>query len=104
MKNPERVFDKKKNKYKFVKPKGGFISKAIREKYDNLRNMPSTNKLFKRAHSLAERAYKDFKSGKFENVPLSGPGSKRFRLEGGGPKRKVPEIRDQLFEWFIDIR
>ena len=32
------------------------------------------------------------------------PPKKRFRAEGAGRKPQAPEFRDQLFEWFIDVR
>ena len=30
--------------------------------------------------------------------------SKMLRLPGGGCKVQVPELRQELFQWFIDIR
>ena len=31
------------------------------------------------------------------------PSKKRFRESGGGRKCKVPEVRQPMFEWFINV-
>ena len=32
------------------------------------------------------------------------PSKKRFRESGGGRKCKAPEVREAMFEWFINVR
>ena len=32
------------------------------------------------------------------------PSNKRFRESGGGRKCKPPEVREAMFEWFINVR
>ena len=32
------------------------------------------------------------------------PSKKRFRESGGGRKYKAPEVREAMFQWFINVR
>ena len=51
---------------------------------------------------MVNRAFQDFEKGKLEPEHiLEEPPSKRYRLSGAGPKLRAPEIRDELFQWFI---
>ena len=76
-----------------VKPKWGFYSKAMREFYTDVKDVPNDHPDFQRAIKVITRA--------FENIgdlrePASRP-VKKARVSGGGRKRKAPELRSALF-------
>lgn len=81
-------------------PRDGFISKAVRLFYENLRNKDSDEQIFTNAYHLARRCLKEYK----ETDYLEEPDRKRRRKVGGGRKKKAPEVREALYEWFIDVR
>lgn len=101
-KSGKLYFNEKKNKWQTEMPSQGFLSKAIREYYTNLKDMKSTEKLFRNAYDMGRRAYDDFLNGKLKPEDILS--SKMLRLPGGGCKVQVPELRQELFQWFIDIR
>ena len=55
---------------------------------------------FIRAVKLASRSYNEINSLR---DPSSCP-PKKVRTQGAGHKRKAPEVRISLFNWFIDVR
>ena len=84
------------NKRQKTKPKDGFISKAIRHTYHDLKDLPSEDKVFRRALALGRRSYELYqKSDGME------PPKKRYKVEGGGKKAKAECVRMRLFSWFI---
>ena len=101
MKNAEKVRNKKTGKW-IIKPPEGYYSKALREFYYNLTDLPSSSKKFRNAYDMGRRAYDDFLNGKLKPEDILS--SKMLRLPGGGCKVQVPELRQELFQWFIDIR
>ena len=83
-----------------VKPKWGFYSKAMREFYTDVKDVPNDHPDFQRAIKVITRA--------FENIgdlrePASRP-VKKARVSGGGRKRKAPELRSALFSWIVIVR
>ena len=57
-------YNEKKRKFLPEVPKQGYLSKTIREYYYNLTNLPSTDKLLKKAYMMAARAFDEFENGK----------------------------------------
>lgn len=57
MKNPTMIFNSRKRKMQIKMPKQGFISEALREYYYNLKDLPSSAKLFKNARDMGHRAF-----------------------------------------------
>ena len=49
---------------------------------------------------LAKRCYEKLEQGDFEE----GTSSKKYRAVGGGRKSWALEVRETLFEWFVDVR
>ena len=84
--NCPTVFDAKHNKWVQKKPKGGFISKAVRAFYKDLNNAKSDDKKFLRAVRLAERGHKSFLQFPFLTEQES---KQRFRAKGGGRKSSL---------------
>ena len=53
-----------------------------------------------KALKFAKRCYEKYLAKDFEG---EGPSKKRFRESGGGRKRKAPEVREAMFEWFVNV-
>ena len=104
IKHPKKIFNSKTKKMQTLKPRDGYISKSIREFYYDLKNVPSSDKGFRNCYNMAERAYKSFKNGGFDTLEAETSSAKKFRFEGGGPQVKAPGLRNELFQWFVDIR
>ena len=78
----------------------GFIAKAVRQFYGDLKDVKSNDVDFVPAVKLAWRSYNEIDSLR---DPSSCP-PKKVRSQGAGRKRKAPEVRISLFNWFIDVR
>ena len=103
MSKKKKVYDSKKKEMVVPIPKEGYIAKRIRYYYDDLRNVPNSNLNFQVARKFAERCYKDFQNPN-DSVDTSKAQKGRFRKSGAGRKAQAPEVRDSLFEWFVDTR
>ena len=82
------------------KPKWGFYSKAVREFYTDMKQVPNDHQDFQRAIKVATRAIET-------KADLRDPAScpvKKARTSGGGRKCKALEIRSALFSWFANVR
>ena len=80
-----------------TKPKAGYLSKAIRQYYNDLAKLPSDDKEFKRALAFGKRCH-DYYLGGNQDEP---PSKKRFKRPGGGRKQVAVDVRMRLFQWFI---
>ena len=81
------------------RPREGFISKAVRGYYKNLKTISWKDQKFKNASEFARRCHDIFLN--YDECEVVEPSKNRFRCEGGGRKAQAPEFRDMLFEWFI---
>ena len=96
----KKRWDSKKKKFVQKAPKEGYVSKAVRQYYSNLKNMPSTDQRFKTALVYAKRCMDKYEeSGDLDE--FEEPSKKRFRSEGAGRRVHAPDFRDLVFEWFI---
>ena len=77
-----------------------YLTRAARGFYSNFSEAKSDSQEIKNACKLAERCYEKLEKGDFED----GAALKRFRTTGGGRKSRAPEVRETLFQWFIDVR
>ena len=78
----------------------GFLSKAVREFYTDIKDVPNDHPDFQGAIKVATRAIENI-AGLWD--PASRP-AKKTRASGGGRKRKAPEIRSVLYSWFVNVR
>ena len=92
--------DYRRKRHVAVKPKWGFYSKAVREFYTDMKDVPNDHPDFQRAIKVATRAFKDIANLR---DPASHP-VKKARASGGVRKRKAPEIRSVLFSWFVNVQ
>ena len=84
-----------------MKPKQGFIAAAVREFYTDLSKVKHDNPNLVKALKFAKRCYEKYSANDFEGEE---PPKKRFRASGAGRKCKAPEVREAVFEWFINVR
>ena len=84
-----------------MKPKLGFIAAAVREFYPDLSKVKHDNLNLVKALKFAKRCYEKYLANDFEGEE---PPKKRFRESGAGRKCKAPEVREAMFEWFINVR
>ena len=76
------------------------MAKSVRTYFGgNLRNALNTDKKFRAALEVARRSYDNYLSDESGETK-----AKRCRREGAGRKQKAPEIREELFQFFVDIR
>ena len=68
--------------------------------YSDLADVRNDDPAFERAIKLAARSYQDID---ILQDPSSCP-PKKARASGGGRKIKVPDVRQALFAWFVDVR
>ena len=82
--------------------KQGFVARACRDFYVDLKHVKHNDPQLEKAIKLANRAVKRLLDDPAElEITTS---KKKFRAAGGGRKVICPEVRVQAFEWFIDIR
>ena len=102
------IWDSKRKRHIRRQPKEGYKSRAVRAFFPSLKDTPATHPKFKQAVSLANRCFESRKRGRdldddFHESPSKNM-KKAFREQGGGRKPIAPEVRQAVFEWFIDIR
>ena len=83
-------YDSKKRKYTNSTSTSGYLSKAVREMYPSMKDMPSEDPEFKKAIQVARRSYNSYmKEGNDEPINKK----KKFRQAGGGRKTVAVEVR-----------
>ena len=90
---------KKRKKHVPVVTHGNFIVKTVRKFYSNLLDKPNDDPQFHAAHSLATHCLPNI--DKLCNPSICQP--KKACATGAGRKPKAPEVRQELFVWFVDI-
>ena len=97
----QTTYDYRTKKHVPKKPKQGFLATAVREFYSDLTDAKHNDSNLLSAVKLAKRCHDKLLSGGFDNEE---PSKKKFRQEGGGRKCKAPEVRQAMFEWFVNVR
>ena len=90
----------KRKKHVPVQPRGGYLTKAVRSFYTNLATAKSDCREMVNACKFAKRCLEKLERGDFEE----GAPKKKFRSAGGGRKAPAVEVREALFQWFVDVR
>ena len=98
----KKHWDSKRKRHVESFPQQGYIAKAVREFYSDLKTAKNSDRDFDCAVKMAQRCFESLKRRQLE--PDAGPAKKKFRQSGGGRKSKAPELRDELFQWFLDVR
>ena len=73
------------------RPPGGYFTKAVREFFDNMKTVPTTDPRFKSALEYARRSYDSFGNPEDSEL-LDEPSKKRFIREGAGRKAQDPDF------------
>ena len=94
-------YDHKRKKKLPMKPKQGFIAAAVKEFYTDLSKVKHDNQYLVKALKFAKRCYQIYLANNSEGEE---PPKNRFRESGTGRKCKAPEVREAMFEWFINVR
>ena len=81
-------------------PREGYLAKAVREFFPDLKNLKHNDPSLERALKLGKRCYESL-----NNDDITEPPTKvRFCQPGGGRKKSIPNVREAMYDWFIDIR
>ena len=94
-------YDYKRKKHVPIKPKQGFLATAVREFYSDLADVKHDDNNLSKALKFAKRCHEKYLNDEFVDEE---PSKKRFCESGGGRKCKAPEVREAMFEWFINMR
>ena len=94
-------YDQKRKRHVQLTPKYEYLAKALRNFYSNLKHAKSDSPEFRNASKVAKRSYKKLLNGDFVEEEIK---KTKFRTAGGGRKLKVPDVRSELFAWFVDVR
>jgi len=93
-------WDPKRKRHVQDTPKQSYLAKAVRSFYVNLKDVLSNSQEMKNVCKVAKRCYEKLGNGDFEDCVSR----KKFRSLGGGQKAFAVEVRNELFQWFIDVR
>ena len=78
------------------------VTRAVREYYSDLKGLKNDDSVMKKAVKLGKRCYENQIASQCD---IKEPPTKsKFHNPGGGRKLTAPEVRETLYEWFIDIR
>ena len=78
--------------------------KAVREFYSDLKDVKHDDSNLKAAICLGKRCNEQVIESKESGEINVEPSKSKYRKAGGGRKTTIPDVRDALFDWFIDIR
>ena len=76
------------------------MARAVREFYSDLKDVKHNDPDLSNALKLGKRCLDSLEATDF----IEPPTKVKFRQAGGGRKKSVPEVRDAMYHWFIDIR
>ena len=86
-------------------PHEGFIARAVREFYDDLKDVKHDDPKFTAAVKLGKRCHQNLIEREEAGEIMEPTCSKsKYRKEGDGRKVTVPKVRKALFEWFVGVR
>ena len=82
-------------------PREWYIARAVREYHKELKGLKKDDPVMKKAVKLGKRCYNQQMKNQLEIVEL--PTKSKFRNPGGERKVTAPEVREALYDWFIDV-
>ena len=83
-------YDYKRKRHAPIKPSTGFIAKAVRQFYGDLKDAKNNDVDFVRAVKLASRSYNEIDSLRDPSSCPPPPPKKKVRAQGADRKRKAP--------------
>ena len=98
-------YNEKMRKHTKKTPREGFIAWAVREFFDDLKDLKHDDPKFTAAVKLGKRCHQNLIEREEAGEIMEPTCSKsKYRKEGGGRKVTIPNVREALFEWFVDVR
>ena len=94
-------FDYKRKNHVPIKPKQEFLATAVREFYSDLADVKHDDNNLSKALKFAKKCHEKYLKDEFVDEK---PSQKRFRESREGRKWKAPQVREAMFEWFINVR
>ena len=97
-------YNEKMKKHTKSSPRKGYIARAAREFYLDLKNVKHNDPNLESVIKLGKRCYENVAGN--ENTCIIGaqPSKSKYRKPGGGRKATIPNVREALFEWFVGVR
>lgn len=92
----------KTKKHANRQPHQGFLARAVREFYPDLKKLKHDDPQFAKALKFGKRCL-DYVL-KTENDVAEPASKKKYRQPGGGRKVVAPPVREALYDWFLDVR
>ena len=95
-------YNERRKKHTAKLPREEYLARAVREYYSDLNGLKNDDHGMKKAVKLGKRCYENQIASQCD---IKEPPTKsKFRNPGGGRKVTAPEVREALYDWFIDIR
>ena len=85
-------------------PREGYIARAVRDFYPDLRNVKHNDPNLQAAVKLGKRCHEQLLNSESTCEINVGPSKSKYRKPGAGRRTTIPDVREALFDWFIDIR
>ena len=83
-------------------PRERYTAPAVQEYHKDLKGLKKDDPVMKKAVKLGKRCYDQQMKNQLQIVEL--PTKSKFRNPGGERKVTAPEVREALYDWFIDVR
>ena len=97
-------YNEKMKKHTKSSPHEGYIALAVREFYQDFKNIKHNDPNLESAINFGNRCYEIVASNENTCIIDSQPSKSKYRKPGGGRKATIPDVCEALFEWFIDVR
>ena len=85
-------------------PREGHIACAVRDSHPDLRNVKHNDPNLQAAVKLEKRCHEQLLNSESTCEINVGPSKSKYRKPGAGRRATIPDAREALFDWFIDIR
>ena len=95
-------YSEKRRKHVKTLPRGGYVARTVREFYSGLKDVKHDNPTLTKALKLGKRCLNQVEAD--EDTVTAPPSKSKYLQTGGGRKLTIPDVRQILFEWFVDIR
>ena len=91
---------------KHTKPilREGYIARAVRDFYLDLRNVEHDDPNLQAVVKLGKRCHEQLLSSESTCKINVGPSKFKYHKPGAGRRTIIPDVREALFDWFIGIR
>ena len=85
-------------------PREGYIARAVRGFYPDLRNVEHDDPNLQAVVKLGKRCHEQLLNSESTCKINVGPSKSKYRKPWAGRRTIIPDVREALFDWFIGIR